>query len=251
MKFWNGGWRTISAVVNDFASVGKFASLVFAFIFAGINLAHATLIDYKFTITEPLYGISSEAIGGPVVFDFVVDANAPNLNPPEGAYGFGNGSDGYASITIGGSTTFLQGGSISINKNQNGAVFNGYASGFAGGPLINGRTLFIADFSLFDASGQMINGMNLPLELPHIYVSEFDLQFYPLASETGYPKFGEWVEPGAVTLTISEIPIPHTIVFFASGLGVLGLLGWHRRRKTSVAYAASAVDAPTEGAFRG
>jgi hypothetical protein len=58
--------------------------------------ADAALLDYKFTVTQPLQSLS-ETFGGPtnpIIFDFVVDSNAPNLSPPDGLYPFGEGYGG-------------------------------------------------------------------------------------------------------------------------------------------------------------
>ena len=40
---------------------------------------------------------------------------------------------------------------------------------------------------------------------------------------------------GAVTYDVSATPLPATLPLFASGLGALGLLGWHRKRKAAAA----------------
>ena len=41
------------------------------------------------------------------------------------------------------------------------------------------------------------------------------------------------------TVAVSETPLPATLPLFASGLGALGLLGWHRRRRAAAGIAAT------------
>jgi hypothetical protein len=41
---------------------------------------------------------------------------------------------------------------------------------------------------------------------------------------------------GALTITPAPVPLPAALPLFATGLGVLGLLGWRRRRNERVAF---------------
>jgi hypothetical protein len=38
-----------------------------------------------------------------------------------------------------------------------------------------------------------------------------------------------------VEITVQETPLPATLPLFATGLGVMGLLGWRRRRRAQTA----------------
>jgi PEP-CTERM motif len=42
---------------------------------------------------------------------------------------------------------------------------------------------------------------------------------------------------GTITASPATVPLPSTLPLFATGLGVLGLLGWRRKRKAAVAAA--------------
>ena len=47
--------------------------------------------------------------------------------------------------------------------------------------------------------------------------------------------FSDPITVGSWDVTISETPLPAALPLFASGLGALGLLGWRRRRKATLA----------------
>ena len=142
--------------------------------------ADAALLDYKFTVTQPLQSLS-ETFGGPtnpIIFDFVVDSNAPNLSPPDGLYPFGEGYGGYASVTVGNTTIVLGGGVVQVAGNQNGQVFNASANGNVTGGQIGGRSLIGSHMSLYDPTGKSFTGTDLPTSLPLFEIAYFDFYFY-------------------------------------------------------------------------
>jgi hypothetical protein len=222
------------------ATIGRLAiAAMLGFLFLNGRADASTLLDYKFTVTQPLQ-LLTEAIGGPttpVVFDFIVDANAPNLtSPPEGLYPFGDGYGGYGSVTVGSTTNVLEGGIIQVSGNGNGSVFNSTANGPDTGARINGRSLFVSGISLYDPNGQMFTGFGLPTNVPSNFTLFVDLTFRPALfdpDQSNYPKFSAFVLPGNYTVSVSEIsavPEPSTWAMLILGFAGMGFMAYQRSR---------------------
>ena len=64
-------------------------------------------------------------------------------------------------------------------------------------------------------------------------VSGADTNFWGLAPYRGRPPVSEF--PIFATASVSEVPIPAALPLFATGLGVLGLFGWSRKKKAQAA----------------
>lgn len=210
---------------------------LFGLIAMSVRAEAVTLIDYRFTVYQPLQ-LFSEAIGGPttpIIFDFAVAANAPNLNPPEGLYPFGVGYEGYASVSIGNSVSLLTGGSVQLNENQAGGVFNLIASGPGTGTTINGRSLFVSSVSLYDPTGQMLDGIGLPTSVYSNFSVYFGLTFRPGPldpDQNGYLKFDAFVLPENYELAVSSIvgvPLHASWPVTTLGLFAASLIAWRRR----------------------
>ena len=207
--------------------------------------AAAGLVDYSFTLTRPLQHFS-ETLGGPgspLTFKFRVDSGAPNLEAPytmEGLYGFGYGLPGFGTVSLGGTTTQLEGGIIQIGHSASFDVFNGTANGYDDGTRMLGRSLFVSAVSLWDFSGQMFSNIGLPLDdgfSLHIGAGNFALIFRPTPQDRefpsgGYVKFDTFIAPSDVTVTrtvVATVPEPST---YALVLAALSAAGFASRRRT-------------------
>lgn len=185
----------------------------------------STLLDFRFTVYQPLQ-LFSETIGGPtipIIFNFVVAADAPNMSAPEGGY-----RGEYATVTFGNSVSMLGQGGVQLNENQAGDVINWGANGPDTGVLINGRSLFVSTVSLYDPTGQTLTGIGLPTNVHSNFSVYFGLTFRPGPldpDQNGYLKFDAFVSPENYEITVSNIVgVPlHTSSWPMTILGLVGL----------------------------
>jgi hypothetical protein len=201
----------------------------------------STLLDYRFTVRQPLQ-LFSETIGGPntpIIFDFIVDPNTTNqsTDPFSGSYPIGDVFSGYASVTVGSTTSVLNYGGISVSVNQNGEVFNALASGNDTGARINGRSLFVSSVTLFDPMGQTFTGIGLPANVQsELFAVHFELIFRPGQldlNQNDYLKFDAFVRPGDYSGTVTKIAaVPEVSTWVMMILGFAGTsIPAYRKRK--------------------
>lgn len=93
------------------------------------------------------------------------------------------------------------------------------------GSDVNGLALVGFSFRLDDSSNSAItNALILPTALS---LADFDSTGFFLFFESG-----ELVNGRITSLSVSQVPIPAALPLMASGIGLMGLIGWRRRRKT-------------------
>jgi len=101
-------------------------------------------------------------------------------------------------------------------------------------PLLD-QTFFIGDGQTGDGTGT-VQKFLVPNGAAILYLGISDSRFY---GAPGYPCCNDpsWYidNSGTFEVTIAETPLPATLPLFASGLGALGLLGWHRKKKAALA----------------
>jgi hypothetical protein len=200
--------------------------------------AQAMLVDYTFIITKPLmHGV--DMLGGnltPVVFQFRIDAEAPNLNSPsvitDGVYPINDhGVGGFGTVSIGSEVAFLEGGLIQIGDSPIDRLV-ATTNGLDDGSRIGGRSLFVSFAHLFDYSGQMFTDINLPLDTSFASMAGggyFELTFRPAPFDPefltrDYVKYGTWVSQGDFTVArsvVSPVPEPATYTMLLAGLCLL------------------------------
>jgi PEP-CTERM motif-containing protein len=79
-----------------------------------------------------------------------------------------------------------------------------------------------------DATG---NCLNQNLTVLHSFALMAFIDPGTSSTSSGVMESGTMIE--IATAVPSSVPLPATLPFFATGLGVLGLLGWRRKRKNS------------------
>ena len=203
--------------------------------------AAADLVDYSFTLTQPLRS-GSETLGGPgspLTFKFRIDSEALNLSnsTSDGLYGFGGGLPGFGTVSLGGTTTQPEGGVIQIVHSASFDAFNGTAVGYDDGTRMLGRSLFVSTVSLSDLSSQMFSNIGLPLDdgfSLHISNAYFELMFRPKPQDFGgYVKFSTFIAPSDVTVTrtvVATVPEPSTYALVLAGLSAAGFASRRRTR---------------------
>lgn len=215
------------------------------FCLANISTSQAGYIEYKFTVTAPFVH-GSETIGGssdPVELLFRVDANATNLSvsPTDGVYPINDwGFGGYGTVSVGGVTTNLQGGLIHISNTSSGDGYLATVNGPDDGTRINGRSLFVSYAHLFDSSGSMFNGIEMPTTddfSSYAHFGFFRLTFRPALDDpeylqNDYVSFDVFpVSQDDFTLTVRTVPEPSTSLLMLAAS--LGLVAARVGRKTS------------------
>jgi hypothetical protein len=83
--------------------------------------------------------------------------------------------------------------------------------------------------------GLMINGV--------MSTGPFDLYFATGMNDPGIPLYDLYyndpIQVGTFEIFATTTPLPAALPLFATGLGVMGLLGWRRKRKNAAALAAA------------
>src|SRR5262245_43870801 len=106
-----------------------------------------------------------------------------------------------------------------LSISQNDALFSLIGTDYGGDgqttfalPDFRGRTMIGADFTLF-ALAEMLGTPSNTLTIANLAAHNHSLEVGP----------------------VSEVPLPAALPLFATGLGVLGLIGWRRKKKTTLA----------------
>lgn len=214
---------------------------------AGVSIgAQAALVDFTFSVTKPLVSASGDMLGGsatPVVFRFQVETGGPNLAAPsitDGVYPIGDhGMAGFGSVSLDGEVATLSGGLFQVSDTSQGdglvAIVNG-----SDGAQLAGRSLFVAFAHLFDRSGRMFSGIELPLTDEFAAETDFGmfrLTFFPNQSD---PEYGTGayviydafpIDSTDFTLTRSDVPsVPEPATFALVGAALLGVAAVRRRK---------------------
>ena len=95
----------------------------------------------------------------------------------------------------------------------------------------------------YEANTNLAN-LILPSSAPMILIANLeppDPCFTGAACQASGPiiAFDQAVQIGTWDVTISETPLPAALPLFATGLGVMGLLGWRRKRKNAASLSSS------------
>jgi hypothetical protein len=168
----------------------------------GSSIARSPYID-----NTPFYSDSSPSTSGPGLYYNVISA--------------GGGSSGSATYNLGGATTFtfLWGSPDTYNVVT-------FWSGANGG----GTQLFTTG-----ASGNTFIGSDLGCYATTCGSTSAALVTFT-ASVAGSIGSVELADTGAAAFEFGTVtPLPAALPLFATGLGALGLLGWRRKRKNTVA----------------
>ena len=108
-------------------------------------------------------------------------------------------------------------------------------NGFSGFTFIPDGTIYNILLHIPDISGISASSQD-PLDLFPYGSTDWvfsNASAIPLTSPTVPPEFDFW------TYDIAIVPLPGALPLFASALGVMGLLGWRRKRKHAAAAAAA------------
>ena len=226
---------------NTIRGLATLFVLLMSVLLINIRDAAAIPIEFTFSLTKPLVH-GADMLGGgqsPVIFQFRIDSDTPDLN--------GSSTDGlyaldYGRVQLGTEGSPSLGGIIAIQKSPLGAGFTATANGGDDGTKIGGRSLFVSYVHLFDFSGKMFSGTELPLDdafAGEVGFGMFRLTFRPAPSD---PEFqtGDYVHydafpisQGDFTLTrrvVVPVPEPSTIALMCVAFAALG---WFRRSVVS------------------
>jgi hypothetical protein len=120
-------------------------------------------------------------------------------------------------------------GQVDVGHGANNPYFADVAGTNSGSPIV---FPFLTFYTPTDRGG-----LSAGLQPGDIGTNFFDLLGDLIFSGPGSaPVFSPGVFAlGADTLTVSATPLPAALPLFATGLGVIGLLGWRRKRKTAAA----------------
>jgi PEP-CTERM motif len=85
------------------------------------------------------------------------------------------------------------------------------------------------DNKLFPSSDPLLDGTGFSFDTPTYY---YEVYWYsPLNTYVLWQGLESTYYYGAFTVSVAQTPLPATLPLFATGLGALGLVGWHRKRK--------------------
>jgi hypothetical protein len=86
----------------------------------------------------------------------------------------------------------------------------------------------------FQLQSTYLNGGNYQ---PTFTQTAMYMQYYDVNQTIYSSNFTAYLS-GQTDLTVAQTPLPAALPLFATGLGVMGLLGWRRKRKSAAAIAA-------------
>jgi hypothetical protein len=211
-----------------------------------LGAARAATVTYNFTglfdsATSPLNTTFNAGTATPITGSFsyetttTVDPTFP-AGPGVGVY---PGAVTALQINIGGWSFSASDGNVHVFANFDAVVIfaDSFLSHGVTGPAFGGYAPSQIAFQLLDFQGTVFSNTLLPALLD---VPQFDLSIFSIFFFNG--RVGANVEGNItnLTLAVSEVPLPGALPLFASGLGVIGLLAWRRKRKKSLLAGASA-----------
>jgi hypothetical protein len=196
-----------------------------------LDRASATTVSgvYSNTLdTSSLGGTPTDA----VAFTFAYDTNGPfvDLSPDFRAY---TGIAG--TLTIGSQSLTYSGGHLLIANNSSGldefsVEFDTNASPTLPNSSVNGTIYGVTPraflFAFLDDNQLMLSSLLAPTSLDTSLTTR---QFEQLLLSDGQGPFSE----SGAALTLAETPLPATLPLFTTALGVLGLLGFRRKKKAA------------------